>query len=79
MPLTQLNVFQRIMRMWDEVHPYNAAQILHLEGAPDIDKLGAAWNAVLSSLGLGRVYVHGGGFRHEAPSGRAAAQPLRIV
>ena len=79
MQLMPLNVFQRIMRLWDEVHPYNAAQVLHIEGTPDIEKIVAAWNQTLSAMGLGQVCIEGGRFRHELLNGHAPAQPLRLV
>ena len=34
-----INVFQRLARQWDEIHPYNAAQILKLSGVPDLSAL----------------------------------------
>src|SRR5262249_5998531 len=53
------------MRLWDEVHPYNAAQVVKLQGAPDIERLSDGWRQTLSTLGIGRVvtdwaqYAHG--------------------
>src|SRR5438105_11756901 len=75
----RLNVFQRIMRLWDLVYPYNAAQVLHLRGAMDVDRLAAAWNGALAALGLGTVCVERDRFRHEICNGRTPAQPLTIV
>jgi hypothetical protein len=45
-----LNVFQRITRQWDELHPYNAAQAMQLVGAADIEKLKSAWHSTLNNF-----------------------------
>jgi hypothetical protein len=74
----RLNVFQRIMRVWEEVHPYNAAQILRLEGSPDPERLASAWNAALATLGLGAVRVEGRRFSYEDPTASSAAQPMQV-
>ena len=75
----RLNVFQRIMRLWDRVYPYNAAQVLHVRGAMELDRLAAAWNGALAALGLGTMCVEGDRFRHEVCNGHTPAQPLRVV
>lgn len=72
-----LNVFQRVMRLWDRVHPYNAAQVLHLRGAMDVSRLNGAWNKTLSTLGLGRVQVEGNSFSHCACED--STEPLTVV
>lgn len=48
-----LNVFQKLVRRWDRLHPYNAAQIFHLRGAADVSALSEAWERTLSELRLG--------------------------
>src|SRR5688572_28503344 len=50
-----INVFQRLARQWDEIHPYNAAQILKIVGTPHLDALQDAWHDAMNELGLGRV------------------------
>lgn len=62
----RLNVFQRVMRLWDVVHPYNAVQVLKLGGGADIARLGETWRAMSAALGVGKVTVNGVGFYHEA-------------
>jgi hypothetical protein len=79
MQLMPLNVFQRIMCLWDEVHPYNAAQVLHIEGTPDMGKLSDAWNRGLAAMGLGQVVIDGNGFHHEILNGHAHEHPVRLV
>lgn len=50
-----INVFQRLARQWDEIHPYNAAQVLKLSGTPNLAAMQDAWHDAMNDLGLGRV------------------------
>jgi hypothetical protein len=75
MEMKPLNIFQRVIRVWEEAHPYNAAQILHVAGKPDIQKLTDAWNETLAASGLGVAHVAGKRFRYE----KAPRQELLIV
>ena len=70
-----LNIFQRCIRVWEETHPYNAAQILHIQGTPDLQKLTDTWNDALASSGLGAARVDGRHFCYESPP----RQELTIV
>ncbi len=63
---TQLNVFQRLTRQWDSLHPYNAGQMMKLAGPADRDALRAAWNSTLRELGLGIARVTGDSYLYEA-------------
>src|SRR3954464_9228126 len=75
----RLNIFQRLVRQWDELHPYNAAQILHLRGAPDLDRWTNEWNRTLRELGLGRVRVNDGRFRVEQLNGEVQSIHSRSI
>ena len=70
-----LNIFQRCIRIWEESHPYNAAQILHLAGPADLHLITRAWNQTLSAAGLGAVHVQGRHYRYE----QAAPQTVETV
>jgi hypothetical protein len=48
-----MNVFQRLIRQWERIHPYNAAQIMRLRGRPDVDRLDGAWVEAMRELGVG--------------------------
>jgi hypothetical protein len=48
-----INAFQKLVRRWDRLHPYNAAQIFHLRGAPDASALNEAWQRTLTELRIG--------------------------
>ena len=54
MQFVPYNAFQKIMRLWDEVHPYNAAQIMKLEGAGNFERIDEHWRSTLSRLGIGK-------------------------
>jgi hypothetical protein len=52
MQTTRLNIFQRVVRRWDQVHPYNAAQVLQIAGTADLESVQNAWRQSLLTLGL---------------------------
>ncbi len=49
----KLNIFQKLTLQWDALHPYNAAQLMHLDGPANSSKAEEAWRSVLHELGLG--------------------------
>src|SRR5688500_4821316 len=69
-----LNVFQRLIRQFDEIHPYNAAQIMRLRGQPEITSIDRAWAETLHDLRIGPIRVIAK--RFEEPS---AGEVLRDV
>ncbi|MGH7194881.1 MAG: hypothetical protein ACREJM_15305, partial [Candidatus Saccharimonadales bacterium] len=73
-----LNLFQRLARRWEAVHPYNAAQVLRISGTLDPSAAAQTWGESLRALGLGRVRVSDGSrFRYELLNGELARYPLR--
>jgi hypothetical protein len=64
-----INIFQKLMRKWDAVHPYNAAQVMTIHGEPDLPALTAAWQAALAAAGLGRVRTREDRYRFESMNG----------
>ncbi len=72
----KLNVFQRLVRQWDELHPYNAAQILQVRGIPDLDRWTNDWNRTLREMGLGRVRVYDGRFSVQELNG--VLEPIHV-
>lgn len=55
-----LNIFQRIIRQWEQVHPYNGGQILVVSSSPPAQEVEQAWNDALLSLGLGALHLDDG-------------------
>jgi hypothetical protein len=60
-------------------HPYNAAQILKIQGSADPAALHMAWHDTLNSLGLGRVRFEGHGFHYECLNGEMSLYGIRVV
>jgi len=69
MEWARLNVFQRVTRHWDAIHPYNAGQAMKLAGNPDLDRLAREYESTLRELGLGRARHQDGWFRWEQLNG----------
>ena len=40
------NVFQRTIRLWETIHPYNAVQVMRLREPLEEEKIRAAWDAI---------------------------------
>lgn len=48
----ELNLFQRMMLHWRELHPYNAVHVAFVAGALDADRLQRAASGVLETAGI---------------------------
>jgi hypothetical protein len=75
----RLNLFQRLVRQWDEIHPYNAAQAIRVQGRPDVPAIRAAWHAAIDALGLGRAHVARDRFYFEHLNGQMPPDIVRHV
>lgn len=64
-----LNIFQRTQRLWDTLHPYNAAQAMELASPHDADAIAAAFNRAVDDLRLGEFVVTGGRYTIEPRRG----------
>lgn len=56
-PTANLNVFQRLMYQWSEMHPYNAVHACRLSGPVDLPRLECAIRKTYAHNGLGIVEV----------------------
>src|SRR5665213_913153 len=74
-----LNMFQRLVRSWEAVHPYNAVQVLKLSGQPDFATINGAWHRSLAAAGLGRVRANCTSFGYEILNGEADRYPVRSL
>jgi hypothetical protein len=79
MSSTPLNIFQKLMRRWDAVHPYNAAQVMKLSGEPNEALWESAWQAALSATGLGSVSLAQNRYEYVSLNGHAARYPVRFA
>jgi len=64
-----LNIFQRSMLQWNDLHPYNAVNVMRIPGALDFERLQKIINGTLQTWGLtgltlnrknGNFHYHGG-------------------
>jgi hypothetical protein len=62
--MVRMNLFQRLTRCWDQLHPYNAAQAMRLSVPCTHSFAQRAWDATLTDLGVGAVHVHGRRYHH---------------
>lgn len=49
----RLNTFQRLMRQWTELAPYNAGTLLHIAGAADLARWQGSAQQLIDEIGLG--------------------------
>lgn len=78
MQAVKLNIFQRLMRLWDEVHPYNAVHTCRIAGPADIQRISDAWRISLKAMGVGKISVNKGNFRHVAPSDSECSSSIQL-
>jgi len=67
----KLNVFQRLVRQWEHIHPYNGAQILKIRGTADLQDCQKAWLDALDFLNLGVVSISQDAYHHRCLNGEA--------
>ena len=72
-----INAFQRLLRSWDLIHPYNAAQVMELRQPVDVPAASAAWGQTLEACGLGRVVAGRWHYQHIGLNGEMARYPVR--
>ena len=75
----RLNIFQRLVRQWDAIHPYNAAQVIKLAGRADLPAVRHAWHEAMATLGLGRAHVGRDTFHFEHLNGQMPRDIVRHV
>lgn len=78
-PATPLNLFQRLALQWDNLHPYNAAQVLKIAGPANAEASAQAWQETLNTLGLGRVHRVGRHLQHQALNGELQRYPIQTL
>jgi len=48
----RLNIFQRIILVWNDLHPYNAVHVVEMPGSADLDRLYTVLEQTLQTHGL---------------------------
>ncbi len=79
MSLQEMNIFQRLARQWETLHPYNAAQVLLLKGVPNVARIQLAWRKTVDDSGLGSVHVNRSSFRYETLNGELPHQLCPLI
>ena len=73
----RLNIFQRVIRQWERLHPYNAAQAMRLRRRFSVDEITRAWRSTLIDLGLGPIHFDDDRVMYElSRSAVAGSSPL---
>ena len=63
----RLNIFQRTMLLWNDLHPYNAVHVVRVLAPLDLPRLGEVVNRTMQKQGLGTVTLdpRRGTYRYE--------------
>jgi hypothetical protein len=76
-PACRFNLFQEVMALWEEAHPYNAAHLVRLRGRADVPRLQWAVQTACEAAGVGNLVLDRQGRRyHFEPAERIALQPV---
>lgn len=74
----RLNLFQRLMLRWRELHPYNPVHVVRIAAALDLTRLQACVDARVQALGLTDLQIDARG-RHLLRGGRTRRLHLQLV
>ncbi len=75
----KLNLFQRLVRQWEHLHPYNGVQALCVGGRVDLADCRRAWEQTLESLGLGRICLSGDLYHYACLNGEAERHSVQLA
>ncbi len=67
----KFNVFQRLVRQWEQLHPYNGVQAIEVRGHADLAESRTAWTESLEFLNLGAVCISEGSYHYRRLNGEA--------
>jgi NRPS condensation-like uncharacterized protein len=62
----KLNSFQKLMKSWTALGPYNAAQAMCISGIPDVGRWRSAIHTTIKSVGLGSPRITGDSVEFES-------------
>jgi hypothetical protein len=66
----KLNIFQRTMLQWNDMHPFNAVHVARISGTLDLKRLTQAISGTLETCGLAGLRLDRGQGRYEYNLGR---------
>ncbi|MGD0464237.1 MAG: hypothetical protein ABSB74_17275 [Tepidisphaeraceae bacterium] len=67
----KFNVFQRLVRQWEQFHPYNGAQVIKIRGQADLAASRSAWIEALEALNLGALCISENSYHYRCLNGEA--------
>lgn len=70
----RLNIFQRSMLLWNEIHPYNAVHVVRIRGVLEVARLRACIAATLEKRGLSQLVLDCEHFTFRYESGPAKGE-----
>src|SRR5262245_21733201 len=74
----RLNLFQRTMLQWNELHPYNAVHVVRIPGALDLERLRSVIRSTLVHHGLTSLTLnrHRGAYDYEGAPARCEIKTI---
>jgi hypothetical protein len=75
----KLNIFQRLTRQWDVLHPYNAVQAMRLAGRPDAAAIDRSLHEMLRELAVGCARVRANRYSIERPPDDSSVPLMQIA
>ena len=75
----RLNIFQRTMLLWNELHPYHAVHVVRVSAPLELARLTDVVNRTLAALGLATVTLDSerGRYRFEGVAARYEVKPVQ--
>jgi hypothetical protein len=74
----RLNLFQRLVRQWDTLHPYNGVQAMRVRGQVNLDDCRRAWETTIEALGLGRIQLDGDRYHYVCLDGQTEQHTVQL-
>ena len=68
----KLNIFQKTMLQWNDLHPYNAVHVVRIPHALDLERLGKVINSTLETYGITNLTLNRDRGTYHYQGGRGA-------
>ena len=75
----RLNIFQKTMLQWNDLHPYNVVHVVRIPAALDLERLKSAVNGTLEAQGLTGLALNRGKGTYRYHGGPASCEIKTIV
>src|SRR6185503_11197753 len=76
----RLNIFQRTMLLWNELHPYNSVHLVQVFAPLDLPRLSESVNRSLQMQGLGNLTLSPdrGTYRYENDAAKCGITVVKV-